>query len=120
MPSRIDRSSSTNGNGSVRRRQRISSSHYHNGRRPYSSSRDAESSQIHSLSARLPSFIILSAFLIGWLLGRHEGTRGVGVHFTIQSKDTLQSIGHWWLVFMGLVVGTEECESVDGRENCKY
>ena len=91
----------------MRRRQRIAS--YYLGPRPYSSrsSPDEPNSLFHD---RLPTLLILSSFLAGWLLGRHEGARLMGVNITIQSKNLLQSVGNGIAVYWGFAVESE-CES---------
>jgi len=99
--------------GKMRRRQRTS--FHYTGRRPYSSSRPPPS-EMNGISTYFPTFLILSSFLFGWLLGRHEGTRGIGVHFTLQSKEILQSLLDCILIYYGLAV-RKECESSDGRSN---
>ncbi|KAL7542943.1 hypothetical protein ACHAXR_012229 [Thalassiosira sp. AJA248-18] len=91
---------------------------YYSGRLPYSSSQSSPS-QINPLSARLPTVLILSSFVFGWLLGRHEGTRGLGVNFTLQSKDLIQSLGNGILIYWGFAVHNE-CESADGRQNVAF
>lgn len=102
----------------TRLRRRRQSSHY--SRTPPYSSSQFDHDQPNSLfSARLPSLIILSSFFAGWLLGRHEGARGIGVSLAVQSVTILSSAGRGTLVFLGLVANNQ-CESVDGRQNVAF
>ena len=95
----------------IRRRPRLSSTQ---AGRP----RTNNSTQVppNKFNSRLPSFIILSSFLIGWLLGRHESARGIGIKVTVSSYNILKSLTNTFLIFYGLRVHNE-CESTDGKLN---
>ena len=84
----------------------------------YSSVVDAPS-QLTSLTARLPTFLILTSFLVGWLLGRDDATRNAVVSFSVSSARSIQSVGDGMLILMGLAV-RNECESADGSENVSF
>ena len=96
----------------IRRRPRLSSTQ---AGRPRTNSTQSPPNKFNSLS-RLPSFIILSSFLIGWLLGRHESARGIGIKVTVSSYNILNSLTNTFLIFYGLRVHNE-CESTDGKLN---
>lgn len=86
---------------------------YYSGPRPYSSSsRQSSPDELTStLYDRLPTLLILSSFLVGWLLGRHEGARGLSANVALQSRDVFRT------AFAGLAAVQNECESADGKRS---
>ena len=86
---------------------------------PYSSSLSDPDQSKSLVRTRLPSLIILSSCFAGWLIGRHEGARGIGVNIAAHSAETLRSTGRGTLVLLGLIVH-DQCESIDGRQNVAF
>ncbi|KAL3802225.1 hypothetical protein HJC23_001769 [Cyclotella cryptica] len=100
----------------MRRRGGPSTSHH---RPAYSSAIDPPS-RLTTLSAKLPTLVLLVSFLVGWLLGDNDTSRNVIVRIGRDSIHRLRSMGHDFLLVTGFM-GRRECVSADGgSDNIAY
>lgn len=90
---------------------------YSTRRTPYSSHNAF--SEEHTLPKRRPIFLVISAFLAGWVLGRHDGTRSLAVEISVQSAGQIRSTFKTMLTFAGLA-GIDKCENSDGSGNFAF
>lgn len=93
-------------------RRRIWSPHSQTTRPAYSSAIDPPS-HISTISARLPTLVLVISFILGWIIGENDTSRKLVISLANGSFNNVKSVGNNALIFMGLAV-RQECISEDG------